>query len=198
MNEILNTYLIEPISRLFARLFNEDAMSDSLVILQARLLRLLRSIISMWALYVFILACVLSMFRGFHPIPLLHFAEGTWWRGIMNGLMLTWTVVFIGFVQRQEHYDVNTGSDDQLTNNVADGNKHWSMYMVSLMVSGVMFVLQQIGSGSGTAWFFVVCGFLQIVPLLLGDSLVEQAKHMAPKIANWILLLTAMWQLATA
>ena len=181
-----------PILDAIARFFGLDDPKVFTAVLAARYLRLGLLIVKMPATYFFLLVFALSWMQGFQPIPFLSTTFDGWLRGIGNGVFLTWTCLFIGFVQRLDNYKVDS-FDKSIQGIEAKGNKHWTVYGLGVVVWLVMYGLESWIAHGATTWFFLVCAFLQILPLLLGNSLVEQAKHLAPKFANWTLIVTAMW-----
>lgn len=187
----LDRVLIQPLHHAF----DPDELKSFFTVLVARYVRLAMSLITMPALYFFVLVWGLSWLQGFRALPYLATSFDVWLRGIFNGVFLTWTFIFIGFAQRLEHYKLDSW-DKTIQGIEEKGNKHWTVYALAVFVWLLTYGLERWLTGGATTWFFLVCAFIQILPLLMGNSLVEQARHLAPKIANWILILTALWLIA--
>lgn len=158
---------------------------------------LLRTIIRMPFLYAFLTIFVLSWLYGFKAYPFLSVRFVVWVRVIFNLAYLAWAIVFIGFVQRIENYEVD--SFTLRTQHIpVKGNKVFSVYLLAIGVLLFTVALEWITTGYVTYWAFAICAFLQILPLMAGETLEEQAEPLSTLIAGWILLLDAMFLIAVS
>lgn len=158
----------------------------------ARLARLAKMIYTMPAIYAFLVVYLLSYLpKGFKPLPFLSTTWEGWLSGVLNGFLIAWTLVFTGFVQRDDEYTGVRADNFHLP--AFTGNKVVLMYVVWIMVSGVFYVVEWITSSTATHWLFIVCAFITIIPLFLGKTLQDQAKRIMPLFAQITILVTMMW-----
>lgn len=176
-------------------MFTQKKFDAFVAVLLGRIKTLGILIIQTWAIYALLVIFGLSWMNDFRPLPFLAVTFDTWLRGVFNGVLLAWTVLFVAFLHREEDYEVDTL--DSTTQGIAvTGNKHWTMYVLGVTVLLFLFGLERLTTGGSTDWLFLVVAFVHILPLLLGSTLSEQARQIAPKIANWILIATAIWLIA--
>lgn len=145
----------------------------------------------LWALLVFALALVLSALPGFHPSLWVNSPDPAADRmvQILAILYTAWTFVYTGFLQRGAHYSVTDKRDNIIA---LDSNKNVLTYLCGALVWILFFTAQAIIGQPATA-FMAFCAFIQLLPLFMGNSFMEQAENLMPLFGNVTLLVLAMY-----
>lgn len=148
-------------------------------------------LLKLWGLLVFVLVMVFGLLDGFGPLWIVTDEGPVRALTILSGLYAAWTLVFTGFLQRQDSYNVSAGNVVESV----EGNKTIVTYVLAMLVGMSFFVTEQIIGVPHTA-FLAICAFVQLLPLFMGDSFKEQAENLLPFLANVALMVVAVYYLA--
>lgn len=146
----------------------------------------------LYGLLVLLMVIGLSYLPGFAPVWIIGNAK--WWLWVIAGLYVAWSVHFASFLQSGDQYDGLYWGNVQGIR--IKGNKGLFPYFMAVLVGTLAYTTQLETTGQTTTWLYLVCAFVQLLPLLMGNMLSEQAKRLGPFFTNITLIITAMFYIA--